>query len=430
MNKLICLFLVLVCLPATSKCQFDGLTVGAAITQLEAAGNRLIEKAGEEARTTIMVGSQQVQLQIENLKIAYKDMLGESFATLEIAEQRLFQDVNSLADNLNRGIYKSVDELARISDGLDESISRIPFFEKFPRLRKPGQIYFLKRDDEDAVKLDLYGSRLHIYGNEHIPFLTVNGEKIKPIQSGSTSLGFNIPLKGFIAPEKIIKIETVELTVYQKEKWLFFWNDFVERTFTIPIFSLPNTLGNYRLSITERIETKVEHAHRTTGPPNEFKCRSGRTDDRTCNHAITVPGGQRLIHDSPVFHVTRREENSPWEFTNVSDAGFTLKLVAKTASSNFARKNLNGWVSYKTYSEATDDVNTPNYAEGKIEWTKDVRIPTTEETIGFTLEIDMLDGNVEIITSGDTNNKFFDIIDDRVNNQVIIKPTKPSTVFE
>lgn len=409
--------------------QFTGLTVNAAISKLEQAGKNLIEKAGEEARTTIMVGSQQVQIQIDNLKTAYSETMNETFDKLDITQQRVFTDLNDLVDNLNNGLYKTISELQLVTDNLDESISRIPFFEKFPRLRKPDKVHFLKFSNTDNINLPLYGSRLNIYGNEYVPYLIVNGDKIKPIQSGSSTLQFNIPLEGFTTPEKKIKTETVDLIVFHKvTKWLI-WSSYEERKFTIPLFSLPKIMGTYKIGITEKYKKRKEHSHYTTKPPNHYKCRSGRTDDRTCNYPTTVPTGHKLIQSSPVFHVTRREENSPWQFINVSDAGFTLKLIAKTAYSNFARKNIDGWVSYKTYTMKSVEKKTQNYKTGEINWAKDIRIPVTKNTIGFTVEIETLDGYIEIFNSK-TENKYFKILDDRTNSQIIIKPMKPASVFQ
>lgn len=429
MKKTLILPLFLIGFTLTVNAQFSGLTVTAAISKLEQAGKNLIEKAGEEARTTIMVGSQQVQVQIDNLKAAYSESMNETFDNLDITQQRVFADLNDLINNLNNGLYKTVSELQIVTDNLDESISRIPFFEKFPRLRKPDKVHFLKLSKDDKINLPLYGSRLNIYGNDYEPYLLVNKEKIEPIQSGSSSLQFSIPLEKFNTPSKKIKTETVELIVFHKVTKWWFWSSYEERKFSIPLFSLPKVMGSYRVGITEKYKERKEHPQHTTKPPHHYKCRSGRSDDRTCNYPTTVPTGHKLIQSSPVFHVTRREENSPWEFVNVSDAGFTLKLTAKTASSNFARKNIDGWVSYKTYTMEPVEKKTPNFKTGEITWAKDIRIPVTENTVGFTIEIETLDGYTEIFNSK-TENKYFKILDDRTNSQIIIKPMKPASVFQ
>ncbi len=429
MKRNIILIIIFFTINNITYSQFGGLSIGVAISKLEQAGKNLIEKAGEEARTTIMVGSQQVQVQIENLKAAYSKSMNETFDKLDITQQRVFTDLDKLINNLNNGLYKTVKEIQVVTDNLDESISRIPFFEKFPRVRKPDKVHFLKLSNEDNVSLPIYGSRLHIYGDEYEPFLIVNGEKIKPIQSGSSTLQFNIPLEKFSNPKKKIKTETVDLVVFHKTTKLLVFPNYEERKFKIPLFSLPKVMGTYRIGITEKSKNRKEHSHHTPKPPHHYKCRSGRRSDETCNYPTIVPTGHKLIQSSTVFHVTRREENSPWEFVNVSDAGFTLKLLAKTAWSNLARKNIDGWVSYKTFTMPTVEKKVPNFKTGEITWIKDVRIPLTKNTIGFTIEIETLDGYTEIFNSK-TENKYFKILDDRTNSQVIIKPMKPASVFQ
>lgn len=423
--------LLLISLSVTSiKAQFTGLTIHAAITKLEQAGKNLIEKAGEEARTTIMIGSQQVQLQIDNLKYAYSESLDKTFDNLDITQQRVFNDLNSLIDNVNSGLYQTTKEIQSALDGLDESISRVPFFEKFPRVNKPEKLYFLKQGNTGNIPLSISGSRLNIYGNEYQPYLVVNNEEIKPTQTGSNTIEFNVPISKLSNFDKSIKTEILTLVVYHKVKKIFgLWNSYEKREFKIPLFGLPASLGTYRIGITERVEEKTEHSRHTSKPDNHYKCQSGRTSNRTCTYPTIVPTGHKLIHSSPRFHATRREENSPWEFINVSDAGFTLRLTAKTSSTNTARKNINGWVSYKTYTTKTLDTNKPNFSSGQLNWTKDVRIPVTDKTIGFTIEVETFNGHLDIYNSS-IENKYFKILEDRINNQIIIKPMKPTSIMQ
>lgn len=425
--KKVILMLILIILSNLCEAQFSGLTIGAIISKLEKSANNIIEKAGEEARTTIMFGSQQAQLHIENLKAAYDDSLEETFDELDEAKQKIFTDANVLINNLNNGVYKSVSELKVIAENIDESMTRIPFFEKFPRLREPAEVFFLKLSNDDFLNLTLQGSRLDIYGDEYKPYLLVNGEKNEPIGSGS-ALQFSIPLRNFQMPDEKVKIETVTLVVYHKETKYLIWSTYVERKFNITLFSLPRILGTYKVNILEKTMEKKVHSHKTGG----YQCQSGRTSDRICNKLVTVPVGHRLIHSSPVFNVTRKEENSYYEFNNVTDAGFTLKLVAKTASTNPARKNIDGFVTYKTFTMNPFERKTPNYRTGELEWAKDLAIPLTKNTKGFTIEINTLNGYTEIYNSktAEEENKYFKIIDDEINDQIIIKPMKPASVFQ
>jgi hypothetical protein len=417
---LLVLAILLTFLSSTSQAVFTGLTVMAAIDQLDSMVQEAIDKAGNEGRATTMVASGQARLAIDHLREAYADSLDKTFDKLDTQQKAIFRDLDSSISQLSDNIDQHIEDVDNIVDNLTTSIDASLIGTETPRVFQYTPKYYVDYSSSDKISITIKGK----YLNFHEPIIKIKDKIYIPKTKTETELTYLIPKEKLLGEDTTVSHKTINLTVFkQKRLWytLGIKRQNIPVNYSLLVYLLPKNIGHFSINVVR----KIPRTERRSGRGPDWSITSGRRHDIRRSYSHASPSGWTFDVGSVSFHVTRAD-NGRKTNANVSPSAHVINVELWADGYRHHHNTFSGYLTYTEYRPTHDNKNETFKSKEKIKW-KDSKVYTLpNHTVSYVIKLETFNGYSRSYNSNVADDSFLNISYDAGSRQIRIVPQKPA----
>ena len=403
-------------------------TIGSILKKARDSLNDVVDNAGEEARSTIMVAAQQMILVIESLEVALHDVLDKTFENIAQERRQIinngFKAIDEIIVGLNDGT-KSVEDITALGA---TAIRDMPGVSNVPRVIRVSPTYVTQSELAQLAPVNFFG--LDLATDE--PTLSVpGGGDARRVKKIDTELSFEV--SGASVDGNAIEKIFMNLTAYQPRSFLWiFPRPSLEHTFESLLYVVPDRLGSAQVTWT------VPHTRRET---KKFRCPAAGSDTHrspkykgnsvggpTCR----VDNGYTIDRDSFVFH---QDESTHCEgrksLADGRNFGYRVQCNAygRSVYAEGAWRDHGQQGTYRGYVtvEAFKNVNGTKKVEEEpvdLYWNNDQKFDGPGGATGYTVAIQKFNGDNVVLAGQSTDPWIASQYDDGAKTLVL----KPVTI--
>jgi hypothetical protein len=359
---------------------------------------------------------------LQSLDVIASGLVGQVFSELNATEKKFMSDTALIIEQWHRGNRDLADRLESVATTGEEAISRLPFAERTPLVKKYSPS-FVATNANATFLVSIQGSRL----GSGDPALKFGATACMRNTHTDRELRFACPSRLLGTPTSVVPVTGHLSLARPKTFWqkVQFWKAAESTQYDIGIVTVPALLGEFTgravLSTTTRERQQRTGPH--VGHMNDH-CQGGRTHDWVMN----ASAGWSIEEGSVTLHTVSCSSASTCpQLQNVGSSGFVIHGVTTNngACGPFGiPKDGRGFMeSYATWSEYRDvvqDVDQP-LPPGAITWGSDTSIRLPESSKGFVLEVRRVDSTSSTITGAGPFDRF-DVAYDQITRTVVITP--------
>jgi hypothetical protein len=253
--------------------ELAALPLAAALNKIADRVDVSVEKAGTVANGVLIRAGSEVNAQIDNLRVAYADMLNQTVQTLLPAVQNQIAQVASDAAALEN---KTAADAARIATLAQQTANILPLSNKRPQVARVEPSYEVYSSDPAAppIQITVDGNFVDAADVGFTPTVRVDDQVVQPIHLTTQHLMFAVPRSVLrIAQNKATSYVRLQLVTPYKERSLLRTHR-REATFRLLLNGIPASPG--KVTVDTRVPFTTT-TRRHVGTP-QYNLQSDRDD--------------------------------------------------------------------------------------------------------------------------------------------------------
>ncbi len=401
---------------------FAGLTVGQAIDNLQEAVESVVAQAGNESRATAIQIAGQLRLLTQELRIAYKDVLTDSFDKLDIQQQSLFLDLGNLIDRFSENMGDSLQGVEASVNELSDTIDRSVLGSEDPRVFDYTPHYRIEQQGSDQIPISVRGKFLN-YGDAYMSF---GGHRFTPSLNTGKDLSFLVPSETLKANETKLSFKELSVFVGQDPGFWSFWTSAEMQEYRLLVYVLPKQLGHYQVTAIKQVpDIQMKRVKQF------FSVISNKRSPKKEIFSISSPAGWKFVDQ--FWNSTRIDHgsNSAHSVVRVDDHTLSVSITAGNNPRNGRAGKVEGEVVYVLEQEdgRMKTIAMPDVAGGTLSWLDKKAHTLPEGTRYFRVDLDLFNGANRSYVE-DTRDRFVTISFDPRDRFLRIAPRSPEKASE